>query len=106
MTNKDRAFCSPPSFNSVVDDKMFNGGNPVNNRKFGYSKNVDLMLSATHNEASLLHSMLPKTPLVHSVLSFVFCKVLTRMVIPMELQGILGTTKSSDTELENGACKI
>jgi len=104
LVKKHGCLYSPPTCNSVIDDDLFGGVDPLTHIQNGCSKDVDVLIGSTYCEASMLWGMLPKTPVLHGVFASLFAAVLPRIVMPPAIRGLaLRETKVIDTQMPDGA---
>eukprot|EP00037_Helgoeca_nana_P028324 m.332674 g.332674 ORF g.332674 m.332674 type:complete len:449 (-) comp27730_c0_seq3:3490-4836(-) len=106
LAKKHGALYSPPVFNSLIDDDLFEGKHPIEHIRAGCSRDVDLLVGATYCEASLLWAIIPKVPVVHQVLAGLFGLLVPKMVLPLAIRGVgCSITQNTDDLMPHGALK-
>jgi carboxylesterase type B len=106
LAKKHGALYSPPVFNSLIDDDLFEGKHPIEHIRAGCSRDVDLLVGATYCEASLLWAIIPKVPVVHQALAGLFGLLVPKMVLPLAIRGVgCSITQNTDDLMPHGALK-
>jgi carboxylesterase type B len=106
MMKKHGCLLSPPVFNAVVDDDLFEGKDPVAHVLNGCSKEVDLLLGDMYCEAAMLTTMIPTAPVVNQVVSGLFGYFGAGVVLPLAIRGFAKITKDADSTLPPRALKL
>jgi hypothetical protein len=90
----------------TVNDSLFEGKSPLSHIAAGNSKDVSLLIGATYCEASMLWGLIPKKPVIHQLLSYIFAKAVPAMVLPPAIRGCGGQPDMNSAALKAASAEL